>query len=484
MEAAFSGNSVSRSSSLQAELEQLRQQLEQLLQERNIPLGIRCAMVNDRLVVVGHHGQDTVLEPLWALRSLKTLLQALPLTVTQRVRLYLRVMGGALPYARCYFTVTPTQTPALVGTVEDAASGDAEENMLRWSAWLECDTTDLVRWDDFGARYQGTLVHPNAWLGRRDRQRWSLGEGLDRYVAISSSMAVAGLALSGLMVSAPCVSGACPELETAQVLGQQSLQLMQQAQDTEDLRDAQMYLDGAMGVLDTIPGWSERSPEARQLSDTYQQQLVTLDQAIAAAELASSAEQQSQNPAQIIEHWGTIQLLWQQAVDSLNTIPTDSPLYPFAQRQIEDYQTRLAFARDQRSQEADGQRQLLLAKQEIRLAQVRHAKATSETEWQQTQVAWNTAIERLQVIDPGTQAGVEAQRLLMAYGDIPQELGDRLTAGILVTPSVPPSGQVTENTTASGQRIYQTPINWSDLSQDVPIPPPPPTLLQSGPTSP
>ena len=502
------------SSPIEQELAVLRHQLEAVLSDRQIPMGIRCTVLDGRLIVVAHHRPEVALEPMEVLRSLRSLIQSCQMAFARRVRLYLRVMGGAVPYARCYFTLAFRDQAVLAGAIdpsaheqavheqtaheqavhdqatqqppsivepplvveaasvaEEASVGEDGGEPLQWVAWLESDTTTLARWNDFGARYQGHLVHPalqlEAWLSLRKR-RWPWDNGLEHYGTITSGMAVLGLALSGYLVSSPCVSGACPELETAQALGQQSVSLMAEAQDTTDLRAAQDYLDGAMEALDRIPTWSERSAEAVQLAERYQEQVAVLGQAIAAADLADAAERQSRSPVGAVETWGTIQLLWQQALDQLQGIPMDSPLYGFAQRQIDAYQTRFAFAKAQREQEADGQQQLQMAKQEIRMAQLQHGKATNELEWELTRVAWHTAIERLRGIAPDTQAGVEAQRLLLAYGEIPGELGDRLSVGLLATPSVPPLGD-----TAGGDRVYQTPANWADLSQTIPVPPPP-----------
>jgi hypothetical protein len=467
---------------VEQELAVLRHQLEAVLSDRQIPMGIRCTVLDGRLIVVAHHRPEVALEPMEVLRSLRSLIQSCQMAFARRVRLYLRVMGGAVPYARCYFTLAFRDQAVLAAAVDPTAQQptpdidppsleEARGEPLQWVAWLECDTTTLARWNDFGARYQGHLVHPalplEAWLSLRKR-RWPWGNGLEHYGTITSGMAVLGLALSGYLVSSPCVSGACPELETAQALGQQSVSLMTKAQDTTDLRAAQDYLDGAMEALDRIPRWSERSAEAVQLAERYHEQVEVLGQAIAAADLADAAERQGRTPVGAVETWGTIQLLWQQALDQLQEIPFDSPLYGFAQRQIDTYQTRFAFAKAQREQEADGQQQLQMAKQEIRMAQLQHGKATNEVEWELTRVAWYTAIERLRGIAPETQAGLEAQRLLLAYGEIPGELGDRLSVGLLATPSVPPLGA-----SAGGDRVYQTPANWADLSQNIPVPPPP-----------
>lgn len=440
-----------------SELQRLGAHLEQWLRENNVPLGVRCGIQGDRLIVVGHHPADAGLEPLQVLQSIQATLQLFRLTFTRRIRLYLRRVGQMLPYARCYFTLEELeQLPPAESFIP-----------LQLTAWLEdLPPTEEALPQDGAAT--GSLLRPEI-----DSVEWfeeplpsTAGvRSFEQYLAITSGMAIAGLALSGFIMGHPCVSGVCPEFAAAQSLSQRSFEQMQGAQTIAEVEQAQDYLESAVDLLDAIPTWSPRAAEARTLSEAYQQHTAILQRAIHAAHLAASAQEHSALPGTDLTTWAEAQMLWQEAIAQLENIPTDSPLAPFAATQMEGYRTHLAFVREQRSQEMAGQERLTQAKRNIQMAQIFHAKAETPEDWERVWASWDAAIGQLREISTETRAGIEAERLLLAYGEIPQQLGDRLQAGILVTPELPPEPQQAP--------VLQTPIDWADLEREIPIPPPP-----------
>lgn len=434
----------------EAELRNLGDHLEILLQEQNIPVGVRCGFQDGRLIVVGYHAPEAILEPVQVLRSLQHLLASFRLAFTRRVRLYLRVMGRPLPYARCHFLVDDQREFVVL---------EEPTEPVQIAAWIEGMVADIVATTD-DPPPRGALLAPEIhtvdWETVK-RGSWAWVSGIENYVAVT---AVAGVALSGYLVSQPCVGNVCSELQTAQALGQEFQNRLEVAQNYDDLKAAQDYLTGAVGLLETIPRWSERSPEARTLASEYREQAKSLEQALDAAQLAITAWEKTESFTNQLESWATIQLLWEEIIRKLEKIPPESPLYAFAKQKLELYRPKLAIAREQRVLEEVGQEELFIARQEIRQAQNKHAKAVTLTDWQMVWEIWDTAINRLRQISPQTQAGVEAQRLLAAYGAIPQDLGDRLQIGILETPEPP-------------ERSYQTPVNWANLNEDIDLPPPP-----------
>ncbi|MBD1913601.1 MULTISPECIES: hypothetical protein [unclassified Leptolyngbya] len=437
----------------EAELRSLGNHLETLLQERNIPVGIRCGFQDGRLIIVGFHPPEVILEPVQVLQSLQNLVASFRLAFTRRVRLYLRVLGRPLPYARCHF---------LVDDQREFVVPEELTEPVQITAWLEDIAADKATPFSEDLQPRGALLAPEIhvvdWEVVHNRGNWAWVNGIENSLAVT---AVMGMALSGYLVSQPCVGGACPQLQTAQTLGQEFQQRLAVAQNYDDLKEAQDYLTGAVSLLETIPPWSGRSPEARTLSANYREQTKQLEQAMAAARLAITAWDKSENFINQLESWATIQLLWQDTIDKLEAIPPDSPLYAFAERKLELYRPKLALAKEQRALEAVGQEELFIARQEIQQAQNKHAKAVTATDWEKVWTIWDTAINRLHQISPETQAGLEARRLLAAYGGIPRELGDRLQIGIPDNPEPPP------------ERSYQTPVNWANLNMDVNIPPPP-----------
>lgn len=449
-----------------ADLQTLGAHLEQVLRDSHGPLRVRCGVRGDRLIVVGHHAPDVALDPLQVLRSLRTTLCLFRLTFARRIRLYLRQVGQTLPYARCYFTLDD---------MEPLPPADSRIP-LQLTAWLDDGSpapTAATAAAPGDAAPAGALLPPEIrsvdWF--QEMPGAPGGRRLDHYLAVTSGMAVAGLALSGLIIGHPCVSGACPELDAAQSLSQRSLTQMQAARTLAEVEQAQDYLDSAVDLLQAIPQWSPRAADARTLAQDYQQHQALLQQAIAAAELAAAAQSQSSLPTTDLTAWAEAQLLWQRAIEQLQAIPADSPLATFAQTQIDGYRTQLSFVRQQRSRELAGQERLTRAKQTIQLAQIYHAKAATAADWERVWASWQAAIEQLREISAETRAGIEAERLLLAYGEIPEQLGDRLQAGILTTPELPPEPQV--------EPVMQTPIDWTDLERDIPIPPPP-TIVETG----
>ena len=442
------------------ELQKLGTHLERLLQKSNVPLQVRCGHQGDRLIIVGHHPSEARLDPFQVLQSIQTTLRVFHFTFARRIRLYLRKVGHTLPYARCYFTLDD---------IEKLPSVDSKIP-LKLTAWLE-DLPPAVEAiapeQQQGAAKAGSLLRPEIdvveWF--HETPRTAKVRSLDQYLAVTGSMAIAGLALSGFVIGHPCVSGACAELDTAQSLGQRSLDQMQGAQTIDQVAQAQEYLANAVELLDSIPRWSPRSAEARTLAQDYQQHSASLRQAIAAAEAATLAQERSSQPDADLRAWAEAQMLWQEAVTQLEAIPEDSPLAAFADANLEGYRTQLAGVQTQRSQEVDGQERLTHAKRYIQIAQMSHAKAETLEDWERVWANWNIAIDQLRDIPTTTRAAIEADRLLQAYGEIPVQLGDRLQAGILMTPELPPEPQVAP--------IMQTPIDWTDLEAEIPIPPPP-----------
>ncbi|MGG6294046.1 hypothetical protein ACQ4M4_06445 [Leptolyngbya sp. AN02str] len=452
------------------DLRSLGHQLETYLSKRQITLGVRCALQDERLIIVGHHRADTPLEPVQTLRLLQRLVKALHPAIAQRVQMYLRKAGEQTPYARCHFVLQSPELRLVPGTV-------SQDETVRSPANPAASLRVVDAVPQMG-NHQSTQEPTSNGVDVADaasKGLWNVAEW-DEKLTIIGGLSVIGLAMGGYTLAQPCVLGdTCSELQTATVLQQESSQILKTAASQQDLIQAQAYLQGALGLLETVPQWSGRSPEARQLSTDLTQQLERLNAALSAASLAQTASQQSQVPLYDASSWDRVLGLWQRAIQQLKTIPQDSNLYRFAQTKQAEYEQRMAQVQMQMQQETEGRKLLSIAKQEIQLAQAKHAQAKTPEDWQLTQVAWQVALSRLQNIPQQTVAGMEAQRLLDAYGKIPKDLGDRLQAQVsamqyAASNHSAPGSQATQGGQAATVNPYSNDID-AMLSHFLPPPP-------------
>ncbi len=432
--------------------------LQTALRDQHLDVGVRCAVQDGQLIVVGHHRTDVVLEPVQVLRSLQQLIQRHHPDVISRVRLYLRKVGNSTPYARCHFALHPAELALVPGSRQPgsmepdpsrslAPSGEtvsggaiAPVSALTGHSSLGIaiehvphsfsQLTRGVAHDTVTVSSQNVISRPTVrvWVGdsRSARPAWShnLGEKL----AITSGLTVVGLALGGYSVVQPCVLDNCPELGQAEVLERESQHLLKTATSQQDLAIANSYLQSAVGLLEAIPRWSGRSPEAQAALQRLNQQSNLLNAAMSAADMARTAQQQSRVPLYDANSWHTVRSLWRSAIQHLEGIPETSSIHGFAQERLIDYRAALTQVEQQMQVEAQSRQLLQIAKQELQIAQQQNAQATSPEEWQFTLSTWQVAVDRLQQIPQDTVAGMEARRLLVAYGDRPQQVSDRLQA--------------------------------------------------------
>ncbi|MEB3337646.1 MAG: hypothetical protein VKJ46_09300 [Leptolyngbyaceae bacterium] len=215
-------------------------------------------------------------------------------------------------------------------------------------------------------------------------------------------------------VTRPCVIGSCSALTTAQQLGQQSVQSLQQ-QPAPNLDTVRQKLAEATQMLETIPAWSRHHQSAQTLIQTYQVQSAEIAQLTQATDQAQLAIQKGQSPPHPPQTWTEIQGLWQGAIAQLQKVPSNSTTYAFAQRQLKVYQANLGIINQRLASETQAEKQLNAAKATLRLAETRQGIAQSPDSWRQVQVTWQVAIKALEQVPKGTTAYQEAQELQAIY---------------------------------------------------------------------
>jgi hypothetical protein len=179
----------------------------------------------------------------------------------------------------------------------------------------------------------GWMHRGGVWLGsglRSLRDYWSYG--------------VAGLILVGsgafaYALSRPCVLGNCDRID-------QAAEFYDGAQDTlagsptgDDLVTAQADLQAAIDLLDPVPVWSSHYDAVQIDLQRYQGSITSLNAVIQAQTLAREAANLSQNPPHPVERWVKIHLLWQQAIDRLETVSADSSAFDYSQQKLQEYRS-------------------------------------------------------------------------------------------------------------------------------------------------
>jgi hypothetical protein len=419
------------------ELQSLGAQLQTLLAE--IPLGIRCALKEGQLIVLGQHRADAVLDAKQTLQSLERKIQSLQLKFAQQVRLYLRIAGQKQPYAYYGFIIQPPPPPPnpvlfrknLDGGIKERAIAVEQIDQLVQQlgnpahqanpippSYSRTQTAALKRVDPPLSSKSRLGTQPAAVP---DQPAISLPKGSDpevagmhHQVAFQTGLVVLGLVGGGYALTRPCSVGACPEISTARATIYESAQAMQTASRKEELETAQDYLGQAVALLEKIPFWSSQSQAAENLIKICQNQGIALDQVIEIDNQVSDAIAQAQEP-QSIAVWQQMQSLLQSGIAQLETIPFGSDLYSFAQQRLPEYYAQLANVEQQLWMEQQAQYLLSNARRTAQTAITQQKTAQSPADWQQVQTMWKVAIAQLQQTPPGTLAASQAQQLLTAY---------------------------------------------------------------------
>lgn len=403
----------------------LSQQLQSLF--RDIPVAVRCVFKDGRLLVLGQHQPGVAFDSWQLLHLLETTIQTIHRGGPRQVRLYLCVTGQTHPYAQHHFVTrppVPPPNPNLYGTErpafqetwipEDEELGSLIHELglpaFRPAAKPPSNPTNtaaksLVRLPI--SLQIPSLSWPQAWP-----KEWPKAS---RQQALTLGVTAIGLAGGAYGLSQPCVVGTCPQMATAQELGQQTEQIVATAQTPQDLEAARQSLKQATTLLETIPLWSPRHSPAQTLRQDYQTQITTLEQASTATSTANQALQKLQASAPTLSEWQELRSLWQQSIQQLEAIADQEPVSSFAQRRLASYRTYLSLVEEQLRLEKAAQRHLAQAREAARLAEVRRQKAQSLADWQQVRATWRAAIDRLGQISPDRGALAEAQELSALY---------------------------------------------------------------------
>lgn len=318
------------------------------------------------------------------------------------VRLYLQVGGEDQPYALQRFTWPRSQGDQLpLAEGGDGGSPPLEEGAPYFS--------------DVALALPDTAIAPPRPPGWGQVQG-AIARGLGQYWGYGLAALI--LTASGLfayMLSRPCVVGTCDRLAKAEEFYSLAEASLSANLTEDDLNAAAADIRAATQLLSPIPAWSTHYGAAQANLQRYRQSAEVLETLNQARDKAMAAAQLSQNPPHPVERWVNIQLLWQQAIDRLASIPADSPGFDYAQQKLGEYRVNHITIGRRIVAEEEAEANFNTAVATAKLAQQRMDTANSLAGWQLVTKEWQTAIKGLSLIPQGTMVYPQAQAHLQDY---------------------------------------------------------------------
>lgn len=372
-----------------------------------IPLQIRCAVRERRLLVLAEHNAALRVDAKAILGQLTRVMQALdpslrdpilaeavPSDDRLLVNLYVRFMGEQKPYAG---------QQCLLQRQIDRALGSPVAPGFTPPQFMSPDdpTPDPRALESFPS----TPPPRKAQFWRLPLWVWLVGLGL------CSSAFVGGF----VVMLQPCLLRPCEPLLQGKQLGRLATAQIVVAEDWEDLQAIETQLQEAKEHLADVPRWASVWQEAQDLQEQYDQYLTDFEPITEAFELAVQAVTQTKAPPHPVETWESARSLWANAIDQLNNISPDNPTYDLAQRKLTQYERYLRDINYELQREQQAQQILKDAEQAASLARLHQSEDESLESWQSAQDNWTMALQTLEQVPEGTTAYEAAQKRLATY---------------------------------------------------------------------
>jgi len=167
--------------------------------------------------------------------------------------------------------------------------------------------------------------------------------------------------------------------------------------------------------LQQIPIWSGKRWKAGQLIDRYENEAKQIDQVLEAMKLGGNAALAAKNQPLPLTDWQAIESNWSQAIARLETISSQSQLYPFAQQKLSDYQANLQAIVRRIAIEQNSTETLNQIRSKADLAYTRQGVASTEESWQQVAQLWQQILDIGAKIPQQTMADAQFQELVGEY---------------------------------------------------------------------
>ncbi len=422
-----------------------------------------------RLLVIGQHRAPVVKDPTALFKALEKHLYAALATTSLEgspwedqplipVRIYLKLKAANRPYAMHTFTWRMADTAAMLFPATSEGLAESEESeALDVGSSEPSDPQEFPLFQDPSLSQEGpssqALAHSSppgrptpdvaedspkptaatpdsvalALWGNPDAPKPNLPapepspwEPLNQWLRDYWSYGVAGLILVGsglfaVALSRPCVVGQCDRLEQAQAYYDKAETTLATDPNVADLETAQAHLQNAINRLAPIPSWSGAHGAAQADLQRYRQELQSVRAILQAQATAARAADLSQDPPHTVERWVNIHLLWQQAINQLETVPEASPAYDYAQKKRSEYRANHSAIGRRIVAEEEAEANFNTAIQTGLLAQQRMETANSLAGWQLATKEWQAAIKGLSLIPQGTLIYDQAQAQIQEY---------------------------------------------------------------------
>jgi hypothetical protein len=416
---------------------------------KNLPLYISCDFRDDSLTVVGEHPRSLVLKAKPTFAVLEAAILEIQPESIQQIGLCLKITGQKQPYAFHSFTMhnpvlsrprtvevrkkteeKPAAETGIVLAENDAETADAAEEMP-----LETDVKNAGSDEYFPnfsesssdsepIAFKVAAIEPDIAenpFDALDMEAVTVTETpktspFTMLVAAGMVSLVAVILAGGYyLLSRPCVIGECTALANAKQLSDNSARTLKTSKVANSPEEAQEQLKQAIALLEPIPAWSIHRGEAQTAIEKYQEQSQNIASAIDAARLAQSAAGKTQNPPVSEQNLQQAETLWQSAIAQLGEIPTNSPVYPYAQRKAKEYRKNLATGNRQLGTEKQAEKLLLAAKSAAQIAEAREAVAQTSQTWGQVEAGWEKALGIISEIPSNTQSYQLGRLLVPKY---------------------------------------------------------------------
>ncbi|MEG5000517.1 hypothetical protein [Microcoleus sp. B4-D4] len=416
---------------------------------KKLPLYISCDFRDDSLTVVGEHPRSVVIKAKPTFTVLEAAILEIEPESIEQIGLCLKITGQKQPYAFHSFTMhnpvlsrprtvevrkkveeIPAVETGIVLATNAAETADAAEEML-----LETDIKEQGHDEDFPDLSESSNnSEPIAFkvatipgdfaenpFNSLDMEAVTVSQ-TPKYspwavLAATGIVSLAAIILAGgyYLLSRPCVIGECPALANAKQLSDNSIRTLKTSKVANSPEEAQEQVKGAIALLEPIPAWSIHRGEAQTALENYRQQSQNVNSAIDGARLAESAARKTGNPPYSAENWQEAQALWQSAIAQLGEIPTDSPVYPYAQKKAKEYRKNLATGNKELGTEKKAEKTLSEAKNTAQIAEAREAVAQTAESWIQVQAGWEKALDIISEIPSNTQSYQQGKLLVPRY---------------------------------------------------------------------
>ncbi len=412
---------------------------------KNLPLYISCDFRDESLTVVGEHPRSLVLKAKPTFSVLEAAILEIEPESIQQIGLCLKITGQKQPYAFHSFTMhhpvlSRPKTVQLLKKAEEIPAAETGIVLAQNAAEaadmpLETDAKDAGG-DEYFPDFSQSSSNSDAIAFKiaaipadiadnpfdvLDMEAVTVAQKPKQspfaMLAAAGIISAAAVILAGgyYLLSRPCVIGECTALANAKQLSENSAKTLKTSKVASSPEEAQEQLKQAIDLLEPIPSWSIHRGEAQSALENYRQQSQNLNSAIDAARLARSAAEKTQNPPYSAENGQEAQSQWQSAIAELGEIPTNSPVYPFAQRKTKEYRKNLASGNRLLSTEKQAEKTLIEAKSTAQIAEAREAVATTAETWAQVQAGWEKSLAILSEIPSSTQSYQQGKLLVPKY---------------------------------------------------------------------